>query len=257
MSLPAPDNGDRPALLRPAPRLLSSGEAAVTIELGDTVDADVNAHVIALAAAIESRKVGGIREIVPTYRSVLVEFDPLRVSRKALSDVIAAAWEGTDFGTAKARHWRVPVCYGGPYGIDLTDFAHARDMSEDEVVRRHTTALYRIYMIGFAPGFAYLGGVDPSLHTPRRDGPRLRTPAGSVSIGGQQSAISPPIEIPSGWHLLGRTPIRSYDPDRAVAPFLFAAGDHVTIFSISEALFRDMTEAAAAGEVVAELESVS
>lgn len=149
----------------------------------------------------------------------------------------------------------MPVHYGGAHGADLDDLAAGAGLSPEAVIALHSGRDYRVYMIGFAPGFAYLGGLDPRLHASRRTDPRLKTPAGSVSIGGNQTGVSPPLELPSGWQLIGRTPARSYDPARA-EPFLFAAGDLIRFEPIDRAAFDALSEAARAGETVATLERI-
>lgn len=233
------------------PRFLPAGDSALTVELGDVIDAEMNAQVVALEAALLARQVPGIRETVPTYRSLLVMFDPLVVSHAEVEAAIMALWPPADVAGAARRLWRVPVCYGGEMGADLDFVARTHGLSTAEVIALHSGAEYRVYMIGFAPGFAYLGGLPEALHTSRRADPRPRTPPGSVSIGGRQAAVSPPFEVPSGWHLLGRTPLRSYDPRRA-QPFLFEAGDHVRFHAITPAEFEALSRDAGEGrEIVA------
>ena len=143
-----------------------------------------------------------------------------------------------------------PVCYGGDFGEDLEWLARTRDLTTDEVVRLHAGALYRVYMIGFMPGFAYLGGLPEEIHTPRRENPRTHVPAGSVALGGIQSAIFS-IAAPSGWHMLGRTPARGFDLRRQ-PPFLIDAGDLVRFKPISADAFARLDEMAERGETVAE-----
>ena len=146
------------------------------------------------------------------------------------------------------------MCYGGDFGEDLEWLARTRDLTTDEVVRLHAGALYRVYMIGFMPGFAYLGGLPEELHTPRRENPRTHVPAGSVALGGIQSAIFS-IAAPSGWHMLGRTPARGFDLRRE-PPFLIDAGDLVRFKPISADAFARLDEMAERGEAVAEFTEV-
>jgi KipI family sensor histidine kinase inhibitor len=146
--------------------------------------------------------------------------------------------------------WRVPVVYGGEYGIDLEAVAEHHGLTPSQVVEIHSSAVYRIYMIGFLPGFAYLGGLDPRIVTSRRTQPRLKVPSGSIMIGGEQAGIVP-MEMPSGWHLLGRTPVLSYAPQRDPA-FLFAAGDEIVFEPMDASRWAALEEAAMAGEPVAE-----
>lgn len=241
-------------------RCLSAGDGALVVELGREIDPDINARVIALARRIEGQGLPGIREIVPTYRSLLILYDPLLTDADALEQAVSGLWPHVAGGERSAaatvgRLWRVPVLYGGAHGVDLDFIAASHDLTTDEVIALHSGARYRVYMIGFAPGFAYLGGLPATLHTSRRSDPRPKTPARSVSIGGQQTAVSPPIEVPSGWHLLGRTPVRSYDPARADRPFLFEAGDEIVFQPVNRADYDRMERAAEAGDIVAEMET--
>lgn len=247
---------------RPAfPRLLDAGESALVVEFGIDIDARVNERVIALDRSLTAHPLAGLRETVPTYRSLMVLFDPLIIERDALAahvlgceQALEAADGSASGADAAGTLWRVPVLYGGAHGEDLEAVAAQHGLTPEAVIGLHSGALYRVYMIGFAPGFAYLGGLPEALHTSRRTDPRPRTPERSISIGGRQAAISPPIAVPSGWHLLGQTPVRSYDPARA-EPFLFAAGDRVRFEPVDAPTYRDMLAAAEAGEIVARRES--
>lgn len=240
-----------------APRLLDAGEAGLVVEFGEAIDEAVNRRVIALAEALEARVLEGVRELVPTYRSLLVLFDPLVLGKARLREEIAAllaARAGGAEGEAPRGVWRVPVLYGGAHGVDLDAVARLHGLTTDEVIALHAGATYRVYMIGFAPGFAYLGGLPEAIHTSRRSDPRPKTPPRSVSIGGRQAAVAPPLEIPSGWHLLGQTPVRSYDPARTERPFLFAAGDALRFVPVSPREYEALCREAEAGGIVAERE---
>ncbi|MBM6592454.1 5-oxoprolinase subunit PxpB [Microvirga pudoricolor] len=232
------------------PRILPCGDAAVSVEFGDAIDPGLNARVLALDEALRRAAPKGVVETVPTYRSLLVHFDPLATDHDALTAFLEEQARSVAPLESTGRRWRVPVVYGGAFGEDLDDLAGAHGLTAAEVIERHAGAVYRIYMIGFLPGFAYLGGLDPALATPRRTQPRARIPAGSVAIGGAQTAISS-IEGPSGWHLLGRTPVRSYDPGREPA-FLLAAGDEVVFEPVDPSRWDDFERAAQAGQPVAE-----
>lgn len=236
-------------------RFLSAGDGALVVELGQDVDPAVNERVIALARALEHMAIRGLGEIVPTYRSLLLLYDPLATDADTLRTAVLAHWPPPAAEAAGGRHWRVPVLYGGDHGVDLDHVAASHDLTTAEAIALHAGATYRVYMIGFAPGFAYLGGLPEILHTSRRSDPRPRTPARSVSIGGRQTAVSPPLEVPSGWHLIGRTPVRSYDPTRTERPFLFEAGDTLRFEPIGRADYDRLERAAEAGDLVAELET--
>ncbi|MBL8687639.1 MAG: 5-oxoprolinase subunit PxpB [Rhodospirillaceae bacterium] len=206
-------------------RLLAAGDTALTVELGDAVDPKINAQVLALDKALSEAKLAGIVETVPTYRSLQVHFDPDVLDADTLRRTVERLAADLDDQPPPGRLWTVPVAYGGEHGIDLDSVAERTGLTTEQVIARHLGGDYRVYMIGFQPGFTYLGGLDPKLHLPRRETPRLKTPAGTISVGGIQAAVAS-IEAPSGWHLLGRTPVRAFDPGRA-DPFLFRAGDRI------------------------------
>ena len=235
------------------PSFLDVGDGAVSVELGNSIDETINRQVVALDAALQGTAAPGIVETIPTYRSLLVAFDPELISRDEIRALVLANWPPARGASDQGTRWVVPVAYGGSFGEDLDTVAGLHGLTRDDVIAIHSGAEYRVYMIGFAPGFAYLGGLPETLHTSRRSEPRLKTPPGSVSIGGQQAAVSPPLEVPSGWHLLGRTPVRSYDPGRE-RPFLFNTGDRVRFRPISAAEYGRLAAAADAGAEVAEAE---
>jgi KipI family sensor histidine kinase inhibitor len=237
------------------PRFLDAGDGGLVVEFGSDVDEAINKRVIALDGALTAQPIKGVRECVPTYRSLLVLFDPLVIDRSKLAARIRTLATAAPSGQAgQGAFWRVPVLYGGEHGVDLEEVAHLHGLTPEQLIALHSGALYRVYMIGFAPGFAYLGGLPERIQTSRRTDPRPKTPPRSISIGGKQAAIAPPLEIPSGWRLLGQTPVRSYDPSRA-EPFLFAAGDEIRFRSIDRLEYRDMLAAAEAGEIVAQREA--
>ncbi len=217
------------------PEFLAAGDCALSVELGDTVDAAVNRRVLELDARVRRAALPGIVETVPTYRSLFVQYDPSAVDFVALTALLRPLVPDGDV-EVEGRRWIFPVCYGGEFGIDLELVADARGLAPEQVVELHLAGEYRVYMIGFAPGFAYLGGLDPRLHTPRRQTPRLRIPENSVAIGGVQAGITS-IPVPSGWHLLGRTPARMFDLARGDDAFLLGPGDMVRFERIDAATF--------------------
>lgn len=217
-------------------RLLAAGDTALTVELGDAVDPKINAQVLALDKALSEAKLAGIVETVPTYRSLQVHFDPDVLDADTLRRTVERLAADLDDRPPPGRLWTVPVAYGGEHGIDLENVAERTGLTIEQVIARHLGGDYRVYMIGFQPGFTYLGGLDPKLHLPRRETPRLKTPAGTISVGGIQAAVAS-IEAPSGWHLLGRTPVRAFDPARA-DPFLFRAGDRIRFERIAHDDYR-------------------
>lgn len=235
----------------PPPRLLPSGDSAVTVEFNRNIDDDANQRVLALDRALREAAIDGVTEAVPTYRSLLVHYDPGKIGFDAIGERLLALAGKPVPAASKARRWRVPVAYGGEHGIDLEDVARTLDTTPDDVVARHVAGDYRIAMIGFTPGWSYLSGLDTSLQMSRRQDPRLLTPAGTISIGGVQTGIQC-LAGPSGWHLLGRTPVRTYQLHRNPI-FLTEPGDNVTFFVIDHKTFAELDRAAEAGEIVAEL----
>jgi KipI family sensor histidine kinase inhibitor len=233
---------------RSEPRILPCGDSALAVEFGEAIDPAVNARVLALDAALAGR--AWLVETVPTYRSLLVHYDPVAIRFADLSAELLAAAAHAVAMPAGGRTWTIPVAYGGEHGIDLDATAAAHAITPDELIRRHSAPTYQVYMIGFLPGFAYLGGLDPTIATPRRTSPRLKTPAGTISIGGVQALVAS-IAAPSGWHLLGRTPVRNFMPGRDPV-FLLQPGDKVRFAAMEPAHFDEMDRAAAAGEIIAE-----
>lgn len=230
-------------------RVVPAGDSAVIAEFDDRIDERINARAIRLAAAVESARLAGVRDVVPTYRSVAVYFDPLRTDHGALTELLerevrspadpadatrlrSGGNRGAGTGCSRARSpVRIPVVYGGEFGPDLGEVARQAGLSEAEVIARHSRAVYRVFMMGFVPGFAYLGTVDPSIAVPRRATARVRVPAGSVGIAGAQTGIYP-ADTPGGWQLVGRTPLKLFDLTRA-APFLLEPGDAVRFHEIT------------------------
>ena len=235
----------------PPPRLLPSGDSAIVVEFARVIDDGANQRVLALDKALAAASVDGVTETVPTYRSLLVHYDPERIDFETLGGKLTALAELPIPPAGKARRWRVPVAYGGENGIDLEEVAKIKNTTADEIVARHCGGDYRVAMIGFTPGWSYLSGLDTFLHMPRRPNPRVFTPAGTISIGGVQAGIQC-LAAPSGWHLLGRTAVRTFQLHRDPV-FLTQPGDRVTFYPVDARTFAEQTRAAEAGEIVAEL----
>jgi KipI family sensor histidine kinase inhibitor len=233
------------------PRLLPSGDSAITVEFSRHIDDAANRRVLALDRTLAHEAIAGVTETVPTYRSLLVHYDPQQIDFSALSDKLAALAEVPVPAIMPGRRWRIPVSYGGEHGIDLEDVAKELNTSADDIVARHAGGNYRVAMIGFTPGWSYLSGLEDSLHMPRRQNPRLLTPAGTISIGGVQTGVQC-LAGPSGWHLLGRTAVRTYQLHRDPI-FLLEPGDYVTFSIVDAKTFAEQDRAAEAGEIVAEL----
>jgi inhibitor of KinA len=189
------------------PRFLPAGDRALVVELGDGIDVATNARTRALAVAIDLRHLPGIVETVPTYRSLLIHYDPLQ------------------------RRVEIPTVYGGEFGPDMPDVVAHTGLTEDEVVSIHASTDYLVYMMGFITGFPYLGGMSASIATPRLSTPRTKVPVGSVGIAQQQTGIYP-VESPGGWRLIGRTPVRWFDPTRH-PPVPVEAGDFIRFVPVS------------------------
>lgn len=235
------------------PKILISGDSAVTVEFGQTVDAAINARVLGLDQAITAAELPFIVETLPTYRSLIVHYDPVQIRFDALCAELLAIAAKAGAAAPSTRRWRVPVVYGGEFGVDLQHVADHAGVSADEVVALHSAPVYRVYMIGFTPGYSYLGGLDPRIVTPRRKDPRLETPAGTVAIGGEQTGIQC-LAAPSGWNLLGRTPVRTFHPSREPM-FLLEPGDSVKFEPIEASRWDSLDRAAANGDLIAELMS--
>jgi KipI family sensor histidine kinase inhibitor len=233
------------------PRLLPSGDSAITVEFSRNIDDDANRRVLALDRAMTSAPITGVTETVPTYRSLLVHYDPVEIGFSELGEQLLALAQRPVPSAAKTRRWRIPVVYGGEHGIDLEDVAKTLKTTPDDIVARHTAGDYRVAMIGFTPGWSYLSGLSPSLQMPRRQNPRLLTPAGTISIGGVQTGVQC-LAGPSGWHLLGQTAVRTYQLHREPT-FLLEPGDAISFTPVDAKTFKDQDRAAEAGEFVAEL----
>jgi KipI family sensor histidine kinase inhibitor len=233
------------------PRILPSGDSAITVEFSTNIDDAANQRVLRLDRILADEAVVGVTETVPTYRSLLVHYDPVLVDFSVLSEKLIALAQSAEPAATATRHWRIPVAYGGEHGIDLEDVAKTLKTTPDDIVARHIAGDYRVAMIGFTPGWSYLSGLDRSLHMPRRQNPRLLTPAGTISIGGVQAGVQC-LAGPSGWHLLGRTAVRTYQLHRDPI-FLLEPGDRVTFSAVDAKTFAEQDRAAENGDIVAEL----
>jgi KipI family sensor histidine kinase inhibitor len=205
---------------------VSTGDTCLSIVFGNRIDADVNAHCVSIAAALAAERREGIRDVVPTFNAVAVHFDSVRLDRKVLeTDLLRLAALPDSTAAIDPAPIEIPVAYGGEAGPDLNDVAAFGGCSEGEVVVRHTSVVYRVYMLGFLPGFAYMATVDPRIAAPRLATPRARVAAGSVGIAGSQTGVYP-CETPGGWRIIGKTSAQLVDTSRS-NPFLLKAGDRV------------------------------
>jgi KipI family sensor histidine kinase inhibitor len=220
-------------------RFLPVGDTALSIEIGDSISADINRQVHNLSREIGRLAVRGILDIVPTYRSVLVYYDPQLISYVELESRlrgIEGALGESEVKTSKILE--IPTVYGGEYGPDLGVVAGHNGLSEAEVAKIHSSSDYLVYMMGFTPGFAYLGGMPSRIATPRLQTPRPAIPAGSVAIAEQQTGVYP-IESPGGWQLIGRTPVQLFDPSRE-PPVLIEPGDYMRFVPVDKLKYADI-----------------
>jgi len=230
-------------------------ENALTIYMGDDIDEEVNRRLVELKKKIEALDIDGLGEIVISYTSLIIYFDIFKTDAGTTEGKIGdIATDALLEGRFEYRVVEIPVCYGGEYGPDIENFEE-NGISADEVIDMHSGKEYLVYMLGFMPGFPYLGGLDEKLHKARLETPRVRIPAGSVGIGGKQTGMYP-FESPGGWNLLGRTPVPLYDPGRA-EPILYQAGDRIVYRAIDEEEYDDIKDAVEAGRYEVKIESGS
>lgn len=209
------------------------GDKAVMVIFGDVVSEEINGQVTSFAGVILDSGKEGVVDVIPTFTSVLINYDPLILPYTELENFCRSSVSGMKEGEKRQRRiFEIPVLYGGKRGEDLPYVAERAGMTEDEVIRVHSSVDYLIYMLGFMPGFVYLGGLDPRLVTPRLKRPRLAIPKGSVGIGGEATGIYPTVS-PGGWQLIGNTPVDVYDPKREPA-ILYEAGDRIRFVPVDE-----------------------
>ena len=222
-------------------RLLPAGDRALVAEFGNTIDPEINNRVHALAGRILQESIPGVLELVPTFRSLLIHYDPDVISHTALCEKVRML-EKSSGRTAETvrRVLHIPCCYGSHFGPDLADMEKLTGISRDEIVSIHSSVDYKVYMLGFLPGFVYLGGLDQRIEAPRLATPRVKIPRGSVGIGGSQTGVYP-LDSPGGWRLIGSTPLDFYDPDRE-EPVLCRAGDYIRFEPVSSSEYYDIRQ---------------
>lgn len=224
-------------------RLLTAGDTALVVEFGDRIERGLNQKVLALARRIAELRISGIIETVPTFRSLMIYYEPLVLGRDTLASHIDDIMrKGLRLVEGAARAWHIPVCYDDRLAPDLREVAAATALDPSEIVARHSATTYHVYMLGFLPGQAYMGDLPAELYLPRRETPRLRIPAGSLAIAMNMTCIFP-LETPCGWHLIGRSPIRLWENGEA----LLAPGDRVSFDPISFEQYEDLAADAAEG----------
>lgn len=213
-------------------KVMPAGDSALVVEFGNEINEAVNEKVHALAKKIRQENIPGITEMIPTFRSLFVSYDMLQISYSKLSVMLSVLSRELEMNqAAHHRIVKIPCCYGARFGADLTDMERLTGLSREEIIELHSSVDYKIYMLGFLPGFVYLGGLDKRLEVPRLDTPRVRIGKGAVGIGGNQTGIYP-MDSPGGWRLIGGTPVDLYDPERE-DPVLLRAGEYIRFVPIS------------------------
>ena len=230
-------------------RFLLTGDTSLTVEFGNEISEEINAKIRAFNIALAQSNIPGIVETVPTYRSLMVHYDPGVILYNPLVKRMEKLLDQLDhIQIPPSDVLEIPVLYGGEEGPDLEFVAKHNNKTPEEVIKIHTSTEYLIYMLGFTPGLTYLGGMSDSIATPRLTTPRVKIPAGSVGIAGTQTGVYP-IDSPGGWQLIGRTPVRMYDPDRET-PILPEAGQYIKFYAIDKAEYDRIAAAEAAGTYV-------
>lgn len=234
-------------------QLLPLGDTAWTIEFGNRIDPELHARVLGLAGALEAarkdsanKELAAIVDVVPTFRSLTVHYNPLACDGEHLGEALALMAESSGAATQEGRHWLIPVCFDDDFAPDLNDVCEAKAMSRDAVISLMTGASFQVYMIGFMPGFPYMGGLPAVLEMPRLASPRKAVPARSLAVAGSMCSVYP-WESPGGWRLLGRTPIPMFSTKTVDAPSLLASGDRVRWQSIDRATYVEMEKAVECG----------
>lgn len=220
------------------------GDHAIVIQLGNSIQQETHEMVKTVTTFFETRTIEWLVEIIPAFTTVTLYYDPIKIieSHKPFqntlpykivcSEIEHMLSQITTLEQSDSRIVDIPVCYGGEFGPDLEEVANHNHISTEDVIAKHSKGDYLVYMIGFAPGFPYIGGMSPDIATPRRESPRLKIPAGSVGIAGEQTGVYP-IETPGGWQLIGRTPLKLFKPNNNDSPSLLKAGDRIRFTPIS------------------------
>ena len=221
------------------PRLLALGDSAWTLEFGSAIHPAINARVMGLAERVAQARaseplLASVTDVVPTFRSLTVHYDPLEADATALGERLRVLAQDGHQAMQPGRLWHLPVCFDADFAPDLPRLAEAKGLNPDEVIHHLLAATFRVYMLGFQPGFPYMGGVPPELHMPRLPAPRQKVPAQSLAVAGEMCAVYP-WDSPGGWNLLGRTPVVLFDLRHAEQPALLAAGDEVRCHAVDRA----------------------
>lgn len=221
-------------------KILTAGDSALLIEFKQRIAPEINAQVTAFMHLLKEQHIEGVMDLIPAFASLMINYDPRIIGYKELKarlDTMLKIEAGGD-SSFSPKVFEIPICYGGKYGPDIAGVAKNAGLSEQEVIEIHCSKDYLIYMLGFLPGFVYLGELDEKIHTPRLERPRINIPAGSVGIAASQTGIYS-LDSPGGWQLLGMTPIKTYDPERE-APILVEAGDYIRFVPVTEKEFLEI-----------------
>lgn len=228
-------------------RILTAGDSALLVEFGKEISPEINQRISAVVQLMKEQHIEGLVDMIPAFCSLLINYDPRVISYEEIRERVERLIKvDIKSENGKKKVFEIPVCYGGEYGPDLANIAAHAGLSEEEVIEIHSSQDYLIYMLGFLPGFTYLGGLDERIHTPRLANPRIKINAGSVGIGGSQTGIYP-VDSPGGWQLMGMTPVKTYDPERET-PILVEAGDYIRFVPITEEEYKRIQDLVARGE---------
>lgn len=222
-------------------KILTAGDASLLVEFGKEINPDINRKIAATVQLMREQHIEGVVDVIPSFCALLINYDPRVIGyeeiKSRIKDLLRVEIKA---GSERKKIFEIPVCYGGEFGPDIKTIADHAGLTEEEVIEIHSSRDYLIYMLGFLPGFCYLGGLDERIFTPRLASPRIKIDAGSVGIGGSQTGIYP-LDSPGGWQLMGKTPVKTYDPDREV-PILVEAGDYIRFVPIDEEEFYRIKE---------------
>ena len=228
-------------------RILTAGDSSILVEYGKVISPEINRKIAATVQLMKMQHIEGVVDIIPAFCSLLINYDPRVISYEEITERMQHLLKmDAKMDEGKKKVYEIPVFYGGEYGPDIANIAAHAGLTEEEVIKIHSSRDYLIYMLGFLPGFCYLGGLDERIHTPRLANPRIKISAGSVGIGGSQTGIYP-LDSPGGWQLMGMTPVKTYDPDREV-PILLEAGDYIRFIPIDEEEYHRINEQVERGE---------
>ena len=228
-------------------KILTAGDSSILIEFGKEISPPINARIKAVVQLLKGQQIAGVVDMIPSFCGLLINYDPRVISYSQMKKRLEKLLQlDVQTSVTATKIFEIPVCYGKEYGTDIENIAKLAKLTEKEVIEIHSSKDYLIYMLGFLPGFSYLGGLDERIHTPRLANPRLKIFAGSVGIGGSQTGIYP-LDSPGGWQLLGMTPVKTYDPNREI-PILFEAGDYIRFCPVSKKEFLEIKSLVDAGE---------